>query len=222
MPRITDESWKIVLGEYKRGDTISDIAGRWGLSERGVLYGLRKRGVTSRASATSTATASTALAAVAISDERLAELGVPHAEADLETRRKLALDTAERSAALVQAAAQTALEGLLASAGGMSQSALVRSLDSLSNALSRAAKTRAQALGITDNNRDDGELPELVLRTLTDEEVFEMRRQQEAEASGFLRDDPDLEDEFASIEDNNEDDDKVVYDAAAWGGGNDA
>jgi len=153
--------------------------------------------------------------------DRLTELGIAPEGAELQARRKLALQTGEKSAALLQALALAQIEALLAADKPLPPNQLTRLLDSLSTTLARAAKVRAFSLGITERTAFAGEaLPVLEIRDLTGQEVEEIRATQAAEyAKGSTAPPSDFDDDLEEDgEPADEDDD---YDVALVGGGND-
>lgn len=155
---------------WEAGATTADeLAARFGMSRRGVQAALSRLGAKKGAAASVVVTA--------VHRRVLAEALPMHA--DLTTRIRQTKDTAFQNAARLEALAMQAAEEAMAEIGGIGA---LRALDLAASVLGRVRNVKWAALGLDGRSPPEtGDLPELVIREMTADEIGTIRRRQDAE-----------------------------------------
>ncbi|KAA5604422.1 hypothetical protein F1188_16315 [Roseospira marina] len=178
--KLTPAQWALAVEKWELGAVrLADLSAEFGISETALSLGLKSRGATKgRRAAEHARSVSEAVS------EAVRETAVKDALDGAELRKKRINDTKkehyEWSAALSKLAMSRVLK---AQKDGTPLSDAEGDLKAIRNAMEIIARGRQERWEILDvpSDIDMAELPELVIRDLTDNEVDELRRQDEGD-----------------------------------------
>lgn len=169
--RLTDEEWAEVRSLWATGGVdLSSLSERYGVTPRAIQAHCAKHGVVR-----GSASAARAKAA----EERILATAMPENGDDLAVKIRNAKAAALDDADAIRTLVRTQLQALAEPAAGLSAVAALRAIDIGASALERARRSRFAALGLDKGDPlVNVELPELIIRELTTEEVTAIRDQQ--------------------------------------------
>lgn len=171
--RLADDQWAEAEAAWASGSaTLPELAHRFGVTERGLQARFAKRGIEK-------GEAAKALAAQVVA--RVKE----EQAADVETLVERAATIRETTYAHAAKVERMIVDRLDAAAADPSQTfaaaAAIKMLTNAASALERLHSLKRSALGISDDDVSDDEMPVLLIRDMTRGEIEDMRRKQDEE-----------------------------------------
>lgn len=203
--RLNEAEWAEAEAAWASGAvSLPELSHRFGTTERGLQARFARRGIEK-------GEAAKALAAQVIA--RVAEEQVSQVST-LAERAATIREVTYANAAKVERAIMDRLDAAAADpAQTFAAAAAIKMLTNAASALERLHSLKRSALGISDDDVNDDEIPVLVIRDMTDREIEDMRNKQDEEdalSGSFIDIHHDMssqQDDDVVIEDGDEDDD---------------
>ncbi|GJD31901.1 hypothetical protein PMNALOAF_3165 [Methylobacterium adhaesivum] len=203
--RLNEAEWAEAEAVWASGAaSLPELSHRFGTSERGLQARFARRGIEKGQAAKALA----AQVVARVAEEQAAQVGT------LAERATTIREATYAHAVKVEGMIVARLDAAAADpAQTFAAAAAIKMLTNAASALERLHSLKRSALGISDDDVNDDEIPVLVIRDMTDTEIEDMRNKQDEEDAlngSFIDIRPDMssqEDDDVVIEDGDEEDD---------------
>lgn len=203
--KLTEAEWAEAEAAWASGAvSLPELSHQFGTTERGLQARFARRGIEKGEAAKVLA----AQVVARVAEEQASQVGT------LAERAMTIREVTYANAAKVERAIMDRLDAAAADpAQTFAAAAAIKMLTNAASALERLHSLKRSALGISDDDVNDDEIPVLLIRDMTDREIEDMRNKQDEEdalSGAFIDIDPDMsshEDDGIVIEDGDEEDD---------------